>query len=31
MNLEDRRAMLVGGAAFVACCFCREAVAREGD
>jgi hypothetical protein len=23
--------MLVGGAAFVACSFCREAVAREGD
>ncbi len=31
MILDDRRAVLVGGAAFVACCFCREAVAREGD
>jgi hypothetical protein len=31
MILDDRRAVLVGGAAFVTCCFCREAVAREGD
>jgi hypothetical protein len=30
MNLDDRRTVLVGGAAFVACCFGREAVAREG-
>jgi hypothetical protein len=31
MILDDRRAVLVGGAAFVTCCLCREAVAREGD
>ena len=31
MILDDRRAVLVGGAAFVACCVCRQAVAGEGD
>ena len=31
MILDDRRAVLVGGTAFVACCFCRGALAGEGD
>ena len=31
MKLDDRRTVLVGGAAFVACCFCREAAARGDD
>ena len=31
MILDDRRAVLVGGAAFVACSVCRQAGAREGE
>ena len=29
MDLDDRRAVLAGGAAFVACCLCREAGGGE--
>ena len=31
MNLNGRRAVLVGGTGFVACCICRKSVAGEGD
>ena len=31
MILDDRRAVLVGGTAFVACCLCREAIAGDSE